>query len=83
MMGNSDKVGTAAVAPIKYIRFTPKRPTIREKKNMLKTPIPIPMKDMMVPITGGSIPRPPNAMGVARNTGCRVRKEISTSAMNV
>lgn len=83
MTGNRAKHGIAAVAPIKYTHFTPKRPTIREKKNMVKTPFRTPKEDRIVPITRGSSPRPPSATGVARNKGCRVRKAISTSAMNV
>jgi len=44
----------------------------------MKIPFRMPKKDMMLPITGGSNPRPPNAVGVERNKGCRVRKAMPT-----
>ena len=44
------------------------------------SPFRMPKNDMTVPIIGGSSPRPPSAMGVEKNTGCRARKDMSTSA---
>ena len=79
-MGNKAKHGTAAIIPIRYTHFTPKRSVIRVKKNTAKTPPRIPKEDMMVPITGGSSPRPPSEIGVERNKGCRARKAMSISA---
>jgi hypothetical protein len=79
-MGNRAKQGTPAVTPARYTRFTPKWSVIREKKNTVTTPFRIPKKDMTIPIAGGSSPRPPSAMGVERNTGCRARKDMSISA---
>ena len=81
-MGKREKHGTEAIIPIKYARFTPNRSVIREKKKTLKAPFRIPKTDRIVPITGGSSSRPPSAMGVERNTGCRTRKVISTRARN-